>query len=71
MSSEARQHRLRPDHEPLPQRLFYATGENTRHVRHAQLLARWEVLEEEWALEVEAARLAAVDRTPGAATFGR
>jgi hypothetical protein len=68
--STARQ-RPDPTQQPRPERLFYATGENTRHYRHAQLLARWEVLEENWALEVEAARLAAVDRTPGAATFGR
>jgi hypothetical protein len=57
--------------QPLPQRLFYASGENTRYVRHAQVLARWDVLQEAWARDVEAARLAAVDRTPGAATFGR
>jgi hypothetical protein len=57
--------------QPLPSRGFYASGENTRHVRHAQVLARWDVLQEAWARDVEAARLAAVDRTPGAATFGR
>ena len=71
MSTAGGRRRPNPTQQPRPERLFYATGENTRHVRHAQLLARWEVLEETWAVEVEAARLAAVDRTPGAATFGR
>ena len=50
---------------------LFARGENYRHVRHEQLLARWEVLPEAWAQEVEAARVAAIDRTPGAASFGR
>jgi hypothetical protein len=62
---------LPPSQQPRPERLFYATGENTRHVRHAEVLARWPLIAEEWAEELEAARLAAVDRTPGAATFGR
>ncbi len=44
---------------------------NMRFARHAQLLARWPVLDQPWARRVEEARLAAVDRTPGAATFGR
>lgn len=52
-------------------RLIYAKGENTRHVRHAQVLDRWPVLGEAWARSVEDARLRAVDRTPAAATFGR
>lgn len=52
-------------------RMIYATGENLRHVRHDQLLERWPVLPEPWARRIEDARLAAVDRTPGAATFGR
>ncbi len=52
-------------------RLIFAKGENMRHVRHAQLLERWPLLPELWARRVDAARLAAVDRTPGAATFGR
>ena len=50
---------------------LFARSENFRHVRHQQLLDRWTVLDEPWALEVEATRRAAVDRTPGAATFGR
>jgi hypothetical protein len=52
-------------------RLIYAKGENTRHIRHAQMLERWPILPESWARSVERTRLAAVDRTPGAATFGR
>lgn len=52
-------------------RLIFAKGENTRHVRHAQVLSRWPVLSEEWARRVEDARINSVDRTPGAATFGR
>jgi hypothetical protein len=67
---EARR-RVDPTGQPRPTRAFYATGENTRHLRHADVLARWEVVDEAWAVELEAARLAAVDRTPGAATFGR
>ena len=46
-------------------------GANMRFARHAQLLARWSVLPEPWALAVEEKRLAAIDRTPGPATFGR
>jgi hypothetical protein len=52
-------------------RLIYAKGENTRHIRHAQILERWPILPEAWARSVERTRMAAVDRTPGAATFGR
>lgn len=52
-------------------RLIYAKGENTRHFRHDQILDRWPILAEEWARRIEDARIAAVDRTPGQATFGR
>jgi hypothetical protein len=52
-------------------RLIFAKGENTRHIRHARVLERWPVLPEPWAVSVERNRLASVDRTPGAATFGR
>ncbi len=52
-------------------RLIFAKGENTRHFRHDQLLRRWPVLPEPWAIRIEHARLNSVDRTPGAATFGR
>jgi hypothetical protein len=51
--------------------MFYARGENFRHIRHERILARWPVLSESWALQLEEARIAAVDHTPGAATFGR
>lgn len=50
---------------------LFARSENFRHVRHDQVLARWPVLDEPWARRIETARTAAVDRTPGAATFGR
>ena len=50
---------------------LFARGENYRHVRHEQLLARWEVISEPWAREIETARKGAIDRTPGAASFGR
>lgn len=56
---------------PIERRMVYAQGGNLRHVRHAQLLERWPILAEPWARRVEEGRLAAVDRTPGAATFGR
>lgn len=46
-------------------------GANMRFARHAQLLLRWPVTPEPWAQAVEARRIASVDRTPGAATFGR
>lgn len=49
----------------------FAKSENFRHVRHEQLLARWAIIDEPWARAIEATRKAAVDRTPGAATFGR
>lgn len=44
---------------------------NLRSHRHGQLLERWPVLPEPWALAVERTRVAAIDRTPGPATFGR
>lgn len=52
-------------------RLIFAKGENTRHVRHAQVLSRWPVLSEAWAQRIEHTRITSVDRIPGAATFGR
>lgn len=52
-------------------RLIYSKGENTRYIRHAQVLNRWPILPEEWARKVENTRISSVDRTPGAATFGR
>lgn len=52
-------------------RLIFAKGENTRHVRHDQVLRRWPILAEEWARLIEERRISSVDRTPGAATFGR
>jgi hypothetical protein len=58
----------RPEDE---RRLIYAKGENTRHIRHDQILERWPILPEPWARRIEDNRLAAVDRTPGQATFGR
>ncbi len=60
---------VRPD--PPPVAAMASDGANMRFARHAQLLARWPVLPESWARSVEAHRLAGVDRTPGAATFGR
>lgn len=52
-------------------RLIFATGANTRHFRHDQVLQRWPVLLEDWAQHVEDARISSVDRTPGTASFGR
>lgn len=52
-------------------RTILANGANMRHVRHAEILARWPLIAEGWASAVEQARLSAVDRTPGTATFGR
>ncbi|MCC6830030.1 MAG: hypothetical protein IT200_01680 [Thermoleophilia bacterium] len=51
--------------------LIFAKGENTRHLRHAQVLNRWPLLAEPWARAVEEKRVNSVDRTPGAASFGR
>jgi hypothetical protein len=52
-------------------RLIFAKGENYRHIRHAQILERWPILAEAWARKIEHRRISSVDRTPGAATFGR
>jgi hypothetical protein len=52
-------------------RTIQATGANMRHIRHADILQRWPILPEEWARAVENHRLNSVDRTPGAASFGR
>lgn len=48
-----------------------ATLANSRHIRHEQILERWPVLAEQWAITIERTRLESVDRTPGAASFGR
>ena len=53
------------------QRMMFSKGENTRHIRYQQVLDRWPLLTEDWARMVEDTRVAATDRTPGAATFGR
>lgn len=52
-------------------RLIFSKGENTRYIRHEQVLQRWPILPEEWARRVENTRISSVDHTPGAATFGR
>lgn len=39
-----------------PGRFIPARGGNYRHIRHAEILARWPVLSEPWAQRVEAAR---------------
>jgi hypothetical protein len=65
---EAMERQKAPQQE---RRAVFATLENSRHLRHAQVLVRWPVLPEDWAKRVDETRLAAVDRTPGAATFGR
>ncbi|MBM3634492.1 MAG: hypothetical protein FJW99_04270 [Actinobacteria bacterium] len=52
-------------------RMIFSKGENTRHIRFEQVLNRWPLLPEDWARRVEDTRMASVDRTPGAATFGR
>ena len=52
-------------------RTILATGANMRHIRHAEILDRWPIIPEGWARAVETTRLSSVDRTPGAATFGR
>ncbi len=41
-----------------PSRTIVSRGENYRHIRHAEVLARWPVLSEGWAQGVEAARVA-------------
>jgi hypothetical protein len=65
---EAIQRKKPPQQE---RRLVFATMENSRHLRHEQVLDRWPVLAEEWARRIDETRIASVDRTPGAATFGR
>lgn len=52
-------------------RTLIARDENMRHFRHDRILAEWPVLGEPWAAAVESARISAIDRTPGNATFGR
>ena len=41
-----------------PSRTIVSRGENYRHIRHAEILARWPVLPEEWARVIEVGRLA-------------
>lgn len=52
-------------------RTIQARGENMRHVRHDSVLERWPLVGEIWAEAVEQTRIGAIDRTPGAASFGR
>jgi hypothetical protein len=52
-------------------RTINASGANMRHFRHAEILERWPILPESWARSIEHHRLSSVDRTPGAASFGR
>ena len=52
-------------------RMIFAKGENYRHIRHAQILARWPVLPEGWARRLDEIRVSSVDRTTGPASFGR
>lgn len=62
------------DRQKAPQqerRLVFASAQNSRHLRHEQVLKRWPLLNEDWALRVDETRISSVDRTPGAATFGR
>ena len=40
-----------------PSRFIPAQGGNYRHIRHAEILARWPVLTEPWAQRVETSRL--------------
>lgn len=61
----------RTDDPADDRRMIFSKGENTRHIRHEQVLDRWPVLPEDWCRRVEDTRLQAFDRTPGAATFGR
>mgnify|MGYP003429768671 FL=1 len=51
-------------------RMIFAKGENYRHIRHAQIMERWPIVAEPWARRIETRRLT-LDRTPGAASFGR
>ena len=52
-------------------RTILARDENMRHIRHDSLLERWPLVGEIWAEAVERTRIGAIDRTPGAASFGR
>lgn len=52
-------------------RTIQAMGQNMRHIRHEQMLERWPIVAEGWARAIETSRIAAVDRTPGTASFGR
>jgi hypothetical protein len=40
-----------------PSRFIPAQGGNYRHIRHAEILARWPVIPEPWAQRVETARV--------------
>lgn len=63
---------LRDINDPRDSRtLIFARGENTRHLRHDQVLRRWPVLDETWAHAVDERSRTTIDRTPGAASFGR
>ncbi len=59
------------EHVEDERRLIFSKGENTRYIRHEQVLKRWPILAEGWARRVENTRISSIDRTPGAATFGR
>ena len=55
---------------------FHTARDRTRpellwFMRNEQVLDRWPILAEDWCRRVEDTRLSSVDRTPGAATFGR
>lgn len=52
-------------------RTLLARDENMRHFRHDRILEVWPIIDEGWAQAVEAARIGAIDRTPGTASFGR
>lgn len=47
----------------------FARSENTWYLRHAEVLARWPVLPEEWALKIERRRRAEMVRE-GASAAG-
>lgn len=51
-------------------RMIFAKGENYRHIRHEQIMDRWPIIAEPWARRIETRRLT-IDRSVGAATFGR
>jgi hypothetical protein len=54
-----------PPYDPSLTRI-QARPENTRHIRHAALMARWPVIAEPWAQKVAAAHGAVADGTPAA-----